>query len=171
MNYLTFFSACLICVFLYSCTSPNPPAKSFSEADKEFLGIPQDGKLSAASKRALERGYAQGAEWFCNCKSYDLKGDFAFEEGVTRRDPSAVLSVDGKYYVYYSRTTGITKGFHTGDPANKVFPWDLTEIWYATSEDGWTWKEERLAVGRGPEGAYDDRSVFTPEVMQYEDKF
>ena len=173
MNYLTCFRASMLCVMLFACSSPSPEAASatYSEEDKEFLGIPKDGQLSAASKRALERGYAQGPDWFCDCKSYDLKGDFAFEEGVTRRDPSAVLSVNGKFYVYYSRTTGITKGFHTGDPANKVFPWDLTEIWYATSEDGWTWKEEGLAVGRGAAGSYDDRSVFTPEVMQYEDKF
>jgi hypothetical protein len=28
----------------------------------------------------------------------------AFKEGVTRRDPSPVIQVDGTYYVWYSRT-------------------------------------------------------------------
>jgi hypothetical protein len=83
---------------------------------------------------------------------------------VTRRDPSAVITVDGTYYVYYSRATGKTWGFGTGDPEKRVFPWDQTEVWYATSADGREWKEEGLAVGRGPAGAFDDRSVFTPEV-------
>ena len=35
----------------------------------------------------------------------------------------------------------------TGDPDAKVFPWDYTEIWYATSKDGYEWKEQGLAVG------------------------
>ena len=160
---------------VYSCTpiadnnAPGQPEKD--PVTYDFLAIPQDGKLSAASKRALERQYNQGPEWYCECKSFDLKGDFAFEEGVTRRDPSAIIMVDSTYYVYYSRTTGMTKGFGTGDPEAKVFPWDKTEVWYATSKDGWEWKEQGLAVGRGAPGAYDDRSVFTPEVMVHDGQY
>lgn len=47
----------------------------------------------------------------------------------------------------------------------------MTEIWHATSKDGWEWKEQGRAVGRGPAGAYDDRAVFTPEVLAHEGKF
>jgi len=128
-------------------------------------------KLSAASKRALERNYDQGPEWYGEFQTKDLKGDFVYEEGVTRRDPSAVITVDGTYYVYYSRATGKTYGFGTGDPENKVFPWDKTEVWYATSTDGWEWKEQGLAVGRGAAGNFDDRSVFTPEVLVHDGKY
>jgi beta-xylosidase len=44
----------------------------------------------------------------------------------------------------------------------------LTEVWHATSPDGWTWTERGRAIGRGPAGAYDDRAVFTPEVLAHE---
>ncbi len=159
------------CQPLSSNTTPSEDMPGYPEEVYDFLAIPTDQPLSAASKRALERNYAQGPEWFCDCKTMELKGDFAYEEGVTRRDPSSVINVDDLYYVYYSKASGETKGFGTGDPEAKVFPWDKTEIWYATSEDGWEWKEQGLAVGRGEPGAYDDRSVFTPEVLAHEDKY
>ena len=54
---------------------------------------------------------------------------------------------------------------------DKVFPWDRCDIWYATSEDGWTWKEEGMAIPRGKKGSYDDRSVFTSEIMEYGGKY
>ena len=119
--------------------------------------------------RALE--YTKGPEWFIQFWEGDLKGDLAYEEGVIRRDPSAVLKIRGKFYVWYTKGVGETAGFGSGDPAAKVFPWDLTEVWYATSSDGWTWREEGLAVGRGPDGAYDDRAVFTPEIFAHEGKY
>ena len=52
-----------------------------------------------------------------------------------------------------------------------VFDWDLAEIWYATSEDGFNWREQGVAVTRGPEDAYDGRSVFTPDVLMTRDGF
>lgn len=126
-------------------------------------------KLSAASKRALS--YTKGPEWFIQFREADLQGHFAYEEGVTRRDPSAVLNIDDTYYVWYTKGEGETVGFGSGDPAKKVFPWDLTEVWYATSKDGWVWQEQGLAVGRGPDGDYDDRAVFTPEIFAHAGKY
>jgi hypothetical protein len=125
--------------------------------------------LSAASKRALK--YDKGPEWFCEFREHALGGDFAYEEGVLRRDPSAVLNVNGTYYAWYTKGEGETAGFHSGDPSKKVFPWDLTEVWYATSKDGWEWKEQGLAVGRGPQGSFDDRAVFTPEILAHKGKY
>ena len=145
--------------------------KELSDEVYDHLAISNRDTLSAASKRAIERHYDQGPEWYCEFKVRDLKGDFKYEEDVTRRDPSAIITVDGTYYVYYTRSTGKTYGFGTPDPEKKVFPWDKAEIWYATSEDGWDWKEQGLAVGRGPARAYDDRSVFTPEVLVHEGKY
>lgn len=47
------------------------------------------------------------------------------------------------------KSYGETQGF-AGDVENeKVFPWDRCDIWYATSKDGITWKEEGVAVKRG----------------------
>ena len=135
------------------------------------LAIVNKDTLSAASQRAIERHYEQGPEWFVAFREYDLEGDLAYEPGMIRRDPSDIIKVDDRYYVYYTKSTGKTYGFGTGDPEKKVFPWDKSEIWYATSKDGGDWKEHGLAVGRGPAGAYDDRSVFTPQVMVHDGKY
>ncbi|AWW29531.1 glycosyl hydrolase [Echinicola strongylocentroti] len=162
------------------CTPSSPTQDQSSEEQSlqhypdsvyDYLAIPKTDKLSAASKRALERNYAQGPEWFIEFTHSDLKGDFAYEEGVTRRDPSDLIKVGDTYYVYYTKTSGKSYGFGSGDPEKKVFPWDKSEVWYATSTDGWTWDEQGLAVGRGEDGAYDDRSVFTPQVMVHEGKY
>ncbi len=100
-----------------------------------------------------------------------LKGDLAYEEGVVRRDPSAMLKIGDTYYVWYSKSYGPTQGFAGDIEKDKVFPWDRCDIWYATSKDGLTWKEQGIAVKRGEKGAYDDRSVFTPEVMEWKGKY
>ena len=153
-----------------SITEENTPERIVTDEDLDRLGITNKDKLSAASKRALDWPDI-GNEWFVEFKVEDLKGDLAYEEGVVRRDPSAVIQVDGKYFVWYSKSTEKTDGF-AGDIENeKVFPWDRCDIWYATSDDGWTWKEEGIAVARGPKGNYDDRSVFTTEILVHEGKY
>ena len=126
--------------------------------------------MSAASKRALKWPDI-GNEWFCEFRTHDLQGDFAYEEGVVRRDPSAVIKENGKFYAWYSRSTGPSQGFGGDVEKDKVFAWDRCDLWYATSEDGKTWKEQGLAVPRGEKGAYDDRSVFTCEIMKHEGMF
>lgn len=138
----------------------------------DHLGITNPEYLSAASKRALKWPLDLGNEWFIQFGQLQpLKGDLAYEEGVVRRDPSAIIKENGKYYVWYTKSTGPTQGFGGDIETEKVFPWDRCDIWYATSDDGWTWKEEGLAVARGEKGAYDDRSVFTVEIMKWEGKY
>lgn len=147
-----------------------PAAITDAQIDK--LGITNKDSLSAASKRALQWPMDLGNEWFIEFSELQpLKGDLAYEEGVVRRDPSAMIKENGKYYVWYTKSTGPTQGFGGDIEKDKVFPWDRCDIWYATSEDGETWKEEGMAVGRGEKGAYDDRSVFTVEIMKWEDKY
>lgn len=125
-------------------------------------------KLSLASLRAIERGYdSRGPEWLIEFDVQKLKGDFAYEEGVIRRDPTAVIKVHDLYHCWYTKGEGETKGF-TGNPDDKVFPWDKTEVWHATSADGITWKEQGPAIQAGKSGSYDDRAVFTPEVLAHE---
>ena len=132
-------------------------------------GAPAEVQLSAASKRASN--YRKSPDWFCSFRIEDIAGDLAYEEGVHRRDPSAVILVDGVYHVWYTKSVGPSAGFNSGDPTKKVFPWDLSEVWHATSPDARRWKEQGLAVGRGPAGSFDDRSVFTPEVLAHGGKF
>jgi hypothetical protein len=136
----------------------------------DYFGITTPDKLSAATKRALQWKHLAN-DWYIQFQTYDLKGDLAFESGVVRRDPSAVIQENGKYYVWYSRSVGPSQGFGGDVENDKVFPWDRCDIWYATSTDGWTWKEEGLAVPRGEQGAYDDRSVFTVEIMKFEGQY
>lgn len=137
-----------------------------TDEQQDYLGITNKEYLSAASKRALEWPTDLGNDWYFEYQVEDLKGDLAYEEGVVRRDPSAMIKFDGKYYMWYSRSTGLSQGFGGNIAEDKVFPWDRCDIWYATSEDGITWKEEGVAVERGKKGEYDDRSVFTVEIME-----
>jgi len=141
--------------------------KNYSIEQYERLGITNRDKLSAASKRALEWSRWSN-EWFGEFETFDLKGDLAYEEGVVRRDPSGLIYEDGKYFVWYTKSIGASDGFAGDIDKNKVFPWDRCDIWFATSVDGWTWKEEGIAISRGVSGAYDDRSVFTVEVLEHD---
>ncbi len=127
-------------------------------------------KLSAASIRA--KNYDKGPEWYCEITTKEITGDLAENrDGMVRRDPSAVIFHDGLYHVWYSKSTGMSAGFGSGDLDAKTFPWDHCDLWHATSKDGWHWEEQNLAVARGEAGAYDDRSVFTPEVLAHNGKF
>ena len=126
--------------------------------------------LSAASRRALN--YTKGPEWYCDFRQQAITGDLAEKrDGVVRRDPSAVIKVGDTYHVWYSKSTGPSYGFGTGDPNKKTFPWDYCDVWHATSKDGWHWEEQGVAVTRGEPGSYDERSVFTPEVLAHEGKY
>lgn len=130
-----------------------------------------DALLSAASRRALERGYDdKDSTWVVEFDVEPLEGDLAYEPGVVRRDPSSILWHSGRYHLWYTRSEGETLGFE-GHEHGKVFPWDRAEVWYATSLDGLVWREEGRAIAPGPSGAFDDRSVFTPEVMHHGDRF
>ncbi|MDO6612290.1 glycosyl hydrolase [Shewanella sp. 1_MG-2023] len=128
--------------------------------------------LSLASQRAIERGYDNNnADWMVEFDVSPLKGDFAFEEGVIRRDPSSVIEVDGLFHCWYTKGTGETVGFGSDNLEDKVFPWDLTEVWHATSIDGEVWKECGVAIERSAQGQYDDRAIFTPEVLVHQGRY
>ncbi len=127
-------------------------------------------KLSAASIRAL--AYTKGPEWFCDIVTKPITGDLAVHEpGMVRRDPSAIIRVDDRYHVWYSKSTGKSFGFGSGDVNAKTFPWDYCEIWHATSADGWHWEEQGVAITRGASGSFDDRSVFTPEILAHDGRY
>lgn len=125
--------------------------------------------LSSATRRAIERQYDQPAEWYCDFRYHDIAG-LEYAEGIHRRDPSSVIEHDDRFYVWYTRSEGRHTGFG-GSPADKVFPWDQADVWWASSDDGVVWKEEGPAVTRGAAGSYDDRSVFTPNVLHDESGF
>ncbi len=77
-----------------------------------------------------------------------------------RRDPSDVIKVGNKYYVWYTRMDSPIRAGYWGT------------IWYATSEDeGYTWQEQGMALGLGAEGKFDSHSVFTPNILAHNGKY
>jgi len=148
MKQLLLFT-CLCCLAVSRVLGASADSKPMAGADVyERLAISNPDRLSAASKRALERGYDHGSVWYCEFTEHDLKGDFAPEPAVIRRDPSAVITVAGKHHVYYTKSTCVTQGFGTGDLEAKVFPWDKSDVWVATSTG--TWEPNEAAIPQSP---------------------
>ena len=141
---------------------------------------PTDRQFSAAHARLYDKWgiYQDSTSEFYTTFKYSRISGIGKEAGVTRRDPTTVLRINGTYYVWYTRRKTVKDRDHSNKPPLReqtwdtpVFDWDLAEIWYATSEDGFNWTEQGVAVKRGPKEAYDGRSVFTPDVLMTRDGF
>jgi hypothetical protein len=137
-----------------------------------------DHPLSAAMERFYNQW--QGAtgeanELFSNFRYTPLKGlDYNNDDGtISRRDPSKVLKIDGTYYVWYTRrkTDIPPQGPQGGTETIPSYDWDLSEIWFATSNDGFTWEEQAVAVKRPPKPHAGWRSVSTPDVLVWQGKY
>ena len=127
-------------------------------------------KLSAATKRAMHYP-GGGKEWFCRFRYTEVTG-LGHEVGIHRRDPSSILKVSDLYYVWYTKSIGVYHGREANHHLDyKIWPWDYAEIWYATSADGINWHEQGCAVPRGTTGAYDERTVCTPDAMTHDGKY
>jgi len=111
-------------------------------------------------------------ELFSNFKYTRLEG-FSRESNVSRRDPTKVICVGGTYYVWYTcrRTAGPPVGIDNATDAKPGTDWDLADIWYATSQDGLTWTERGLAVKRPPRPQVGFRSICTPGVLVWKDRY
>jgi hypothetical protein len=95
---------------------------------------------------------------------------------VSRRDPSTVVKVGETYYVWYTKreTAFPPAGGQRPELQTDVVPavdWDLSDIWYATSTDGFHWQERGVAVRRAPKGQYGDRSLTTPSVLVWRGRY
>ncbi|NQT17026.1 MAG: hypothetical protein HQ582_29990 [Planctomycetes bacterium] len=136
---------------------------------------PTDRRLSAAVERLYDVWNPhedRANELYSNFKYSRLDG-FSYENNTSRRDPSKVLRLDGTYYVWYTRrqTAGPPAGPQNATDTIPSFDWDLAEIWYATSKDGFHWEERGPAVRRAPEREYGWRSVSTPDVLAWGGKY
>lgn len=136
--------------------------------------------LSAAMERIFDypAPRPQDNELYTLFKYTPLEGfDYHGGDGtVSRRDPSRPIYVNGRYYIWYTKrhTVAPPVGAHRAAEATDEIPstdWDLCEIWYATSEDGFTWKEQGVAVPRPPKPHPGWRSVATPDILIWKGRY
>jgi len=80
------------------------------------------------------------------------------EPGVERQDPSNVIRVGDRFFVWYTRRKA---GVH---------PYAST-VYYASSEDGLRWTEHGEAIGKGAPGAWDSFGVITPYVAAIDGRY
>ncbi len=114
-------------------------------------------------------------ELFSQFKYTELKGfDYNGHDGtITRRDPSKILLHDGKYYVWYTYRNTPTPP-QGAAKCNDTIPssdWDLSEIWYATSTDGFNWEEQGVAIKRPEKPLVGWRSVTTTDILEWKGKY
>ncbi|WP_111708270.1 glycoside hydrolase family 117 protein [Lutibacter citreus] len=141
-------------------------------------------KPSYPLSSAMERMYdypalrAQDNELYSLFKYSELEGfDYNNHDGtISRRDPSRPILVNGKYYIWYTKRVTKTPpiGAKRAAEATAVIPstdWDLCDLWYATSEDGFKWKEEGIAVSRPAKPELGWRSIATPDILVWEGKY
>lgn len=136
--------------------------------------------LSAAMERMFRypAPRPQDNELFSQFKYTRLEG-FAYRSGdgtVSRRDPSRPILVKGKYYLWYTKRDTPTPpiGAHRAQESTDTIPstdWDLCDIWYATSDDGFTWEERGVAVPRPPKPIPGCRSVATPDILIWKGRY
>ena len=155
-------------------------ASAFSQQGFPFK-LPKE-KPTGELSQSIERNYSnysaprpEDNELFTNFKYTKLKGlDYNNYDGtISRRDPSKVIFENGKYYVWYTKRHTPTAPVGPGK-ATATIPsadWDLAEIWYATSKDGFTWKEEGVAIPRPEKPKVGWRSVSTSDILKWKDKY
>ena len=128
--------------------------------------------MAQSAAMARFAGPDEDNPWFTRFREMPAPG-LGYEKGIVRRDPSCVIRADGLYHVWYTRGAHPCPpvGHERADDALPAMPWDLCDLWHATSEDGITWQERGPALLRGPAGSYDERSVFTPDVLAHEGRY
>ena len=105
-----------------------------------------------------------------------------FAENTTFRDPTSPIKIGDTYHIWYSKSWGPTEpvGQKLGsqepyheikDLWKRIFSWDYVSIWHATSKDGYHWEEQGMALEPGKPGSYDDRCVFTPDILVANGKY
>lgn len=154
-------------------------------ADTEQTGFPfvlPKEKPNRALSAAMERNYTaypaprpEDNELYSQFKYTELQGfDYNNHDGtISRRDPSKIIFANGKYYVWYTyrHTPTPPQGAEKATDTIPSSDWDLAEIWYATSEDGFTWQEHGVAVPRPPKPNVGWRSVTTTDVLVWQGKY
>ncbi len=186
---ITILSAAVLCLSAVSCGCEGC-SKEGSGVSAEKKGWvfphamptekPQGVKLSAATERMFDNyptPRVQDNEFYTTFRYTKLEGFDYGEEGlITRRDPSRPIFVNGKYYMWYTKrdTKYRPIGASRAAEATEEIPstdWDLCDIWYATSVDGFKWEEQGCAVARPPKPQFGWRSLATPDILVWEGRY
>ena len=141
-----------------------------------------DEKPNRPLSAALERNYTaypaarpENNELYTQFKYTRLNGfDYNGGDGtISRRDPSKVIFAKGKYYVWYTHrhTPTPPQGAQNSTDTIPSADWDLSDIWYATSEDGFTWQEHGVAVPRPSKPNVGWRSVTTTDILVWKGRY
>jgi hypothetical protein len=97
-----------------------------------------------------------------NPVQFEVTDTFLSSTEYMRRDPSDIIRVNNKYYIWYTK-------IHKDKPH---YPGGWSgSVWYATSEDGHTWEEKGVAIDHSPQNSWDGHGVYTPNIMKYQEKF
>jgi hypothetical protein len=184
MSIVKSLSFLLLLCLLSACQSSATENKSEAEnhQSKAFPFILPDEKPDQPLSAAMNRNYddfpgpqPQTNELYSQFKYTELKGfDYNGHDGtISRRDPSKVILANGKYYIWYTHRETPTppQGAAKSNDTIPSADWDLADIWYATSTDGFTWEEQGVAVPRPPKPAVGWRSVTTTDILEWEGKY
>ena len=130
---------------------------------------PTDRPLSAAMHRLYDQWSPlqdPGNDFFTSFRYARITG-IGRDAKVSRRDPSSVIKVGDLFYVWYTRreTGSEPLGIENGPDHLPAVDWDLADLWYATSTDGFDWHERGVAVARTAPGEYGDRSATTCDIL------
>lgn len=134
--------------------------------------------LSAALKRSLHQhdGDTPKTNQLSSCFKYTPLQGLDYHDGdgtVSRRDPSKIIFANGRYYVWYTKRDTPTppQGANLCTDTIPSTDWDLCDIAYATSTDGFTWAEQGVAVPRPPKPNPGWRSVSTTDILVWKGKY
>ena len=171
---INWFFLSLCAALAAGCSTAQPQASFPFILPKEKPDMP----LSAAMERLYTKYPAprpEQNELYTQFKYTKLEG-FDYNDGdgtITRRDPSKVIFANGKYYLWYTYRNTLTppRGSKKCTDTVPSTDWDLCDIGYATSEDGFTWEEQGVAVPRPPKPNPGWRSVSTTDILVWKGKY
>lgn len=166
----------LISTMICVGTTASAEEPTTDEAMPHFTGVPHekpDRLISAATARLYDRWNPLGDfdNEFYTRFLYSRISGIGKDAEVSRRDPSKVIRVGDTYYVWYTRRkteqapVGLKNYTDTTPDDVPAWDWDLADIYYATSKNGFDWQEQGVAVARNPKGQYADRSLSTPDIL------
>ena len=167
--------ACSAILFCSCLSSRAKPTKAFPYTVADDA---RNRELSAAMDHTFHEHstpHINDNELYTQFKYTKLVG-FDYNDGdgtISRRDPTKVLFENGKYYVWYTKRHTPTKPMGPQKCTDTIpsTDWDLSDLWYATSKDGFTWEERGVAVPRPPKPEPGWRSVTTPGILKWKGKF